>query len=197
MTSRSDTLLPLIGDNPVDARLLREMLLEPAARNIELAHVQTITEGEAYLATHEVTIILLDLGQPDAQGMEGVVRAHAAAPGVPVAVLTGMDDEELAAKVLQNGAQDAFQRHSFAIIRMDAQMPEMDGLAATREIRKLERPRGLRTPIIALTAHAVGGDRERCIEAGMDGYVAKPIKLAELRTAIAINAWHEPGAVSA
>ncbi len=89
--------------------------------------------------------------------------------------------------VASNGreAVDQFQRHSFDVILMDVQMPEMDGLEATREIRRLERALGLHTPIIALTAHSVQGDRERCIEAGMDGYVSKPIKAAELASALA------------
>jgi len=66
---------------------------------------------------------------------------------------------------------------------MDVQMPEMDGLDATRAIREKEKDRGNgqggqggRTPIIAMTANAMAGDREMCIDAGMDGYVAKPVK---------------------
>ena len=60
----------------------------------------------SYLAEHAVDIILLDLGLPDAQGLEAVRRAHAAAPRVPLVVLTGLDDESLAAQALQEGAQD-------------------------------------------------------------------------------------------
>jgi len=59
---------------------------------------------------------------------------------------------------------------------MDIQMPEMDGISATREIRKLESINGFRTPIIAMTAHAMPSDRERCVAAGMDEYMAKPIR---------------------
>jgi len=81
-------------------------------------------------------------------------------------------------------AVDAFQRQAFDVILMDVQMPEMDGITATREIRRLERPIGSHTPIIALTAHSVEGDRERCIDAGMDGFVSKPIKIDELRQAL-------------
>ena len=55
-------------------------------------------------------------------------------------------------------------------------MPEMDGISATREIRKLESINGFRTPIIAMTAHAMPSDRERCVAAGMDEYMAKPIR---------------------
>jgi signal transduction histidine kinase len=78
-----------------------------------------------------------------------------------------------------------FQRQAFDVILMDVQMPGMDGLAATAAIRALEKNTSLHTPIVALTAHSVEGDRERCLAAGMDGYVAKPIKLDELRRALA------------
>jgi CheY-like chemotaxis protein len=58
---------------------------------------------------------------------------------------------------------------------MDLQMPDIDGLQATAMIREREKVRGGRTPIVALTAHTMKGDRERCIEAGMDNYINKPI----------------------
>ncbi len=74
---------------------------------------------------------------------------------------------------------------SFDIILMDVQMPEMDGIEATRRIRNEESNSGTHVPIIAITAHAMKGDRERCLEAGMDGYISKPINKAALLTAIA------------
>jgi CheY-like chemotaxis protein len=78
----------------------------------------------------------------------------------------------------QNGREAVEQWHSgsFDLILMDVQMPEMDGLDATREIRVREAASGRRTPIVAMTANAMAGDREICTEAGMDGYVAKPVK---------------------
>jgi two-component system sensor histidine kinase/response regulator len=74
----------------------------------------------------------------------------------------------------------AHERETFDLILMDIQMPHLNGLDATHEIRASERRRGRRTPIIAMTAHAMKGDREMCLQADMDGYVAKPIEPAAL-----------------
>ncbi len=89
--------------------------------------------------------------------------------------------------IAEENGRAALQRalsEAFDVILMDVQMPEMDGLEATRRIREAERATGQRTPIIALTAHALTGDRERCLAAGMDAYVTKPIRAAQLLTAI-------------
>jgi CheY-like chemotaxis protein/HPt (histidine-containing phosphotransfer) domain-containing protein len=86
--------------------------------------------------------------------------------------------------VANNGreALEALERARFDLILMDVQMPEMDGLQATAAIR--QREKGERVPIIGLTAHAMKGDRERCLAAGMDGYVSKPIDTTQLFQAI-------------
>jgi two-component system, sensor histidine kinase and response regulator len=68
----------------------------------------------------------------------------------------------------------------FDLAFMDVQMPEMDGLAATKGIRQHEKGTGIRLPIFAMTAHAMKGDRERCLEAGMDGYITKPIRFSDI-----------------
>jgi diguanylate cyclase (GGDEF)-like protein/PAS domain S-box-containing protein len=103
---KSIKILLLVEDNPGDARLLREMFSENGAHNTELTHVECMSEAEKHLANRVVDIILLDLGLPDAQGLEAVRRAHAAAPSVPLVVLTGLDDDSLAGRALQEGAQD-------------------------------------------------------------------------------------------
>jgi CheY-like chemotaxis protein len=82
-------------------------------------------------------------------------------------------------------ALNALESQTFDLILMDLQMPEMDGLEATRLIREQERGGDRHMPIVAMTAHALKGDRERCLDAGMDGYVAKPINPDELAREIA------------
>ncbi len=77
-------------------------------------------------------------------------------------------------------AVEAAAREEFDLIFMDVQMPEMDGFDATRRIRESEQTTGFHTPIAAMTAHAMAGDRERCLAAGMDDYISKPLQKAEL-----------------
>jgi PAS domain S-box-containing protein len=77
-------------------------------------------------------------------------------------------------------AVTALERESFDLVLMDLQMPEMDGFEATAAIREQEKVTGNHLPIVALTAHAMKGDREKCIEGGMDGYLTKPIRPQEL-----------------
>jgi signal transduction histidine kinase/CheY-like chemotaxis protein len=81
-------------------------------------------------------------------------------------------------------ALEALAQHDFDLVLMDVQMSEMDGLEATRAIRETEKASGLHVPIIALTAHAMKGDQDRCLAAGMDGYLSKPILAADLLNTI-------------
>jgi len=105
MTAMQIALL-LVEDNCGDARLLQEMLNEQGASRTTLKRVATMREADAYLADHVVDIILLDLGLPDAQGLEALRRCRVAAPQTPTVVLTGTDDEDVATLALQQGAQD-------------------------------------------------------------------------------------------
>jgi len=91
--------------------------------------------------------------------------------------------------IVENGrlALEQFQARRPDLVLMDVSMPEMNGLEATRAIRQVERDAGdgVRTPIIGLTAHALKGDRETCMEAGMDDYMPKPISPDALQSRIA------------
>jgi two-component system, sensor histidine kinase and response regulator len=117
----------------------------------------------------------------------------------PLNILLAEDNlvnQKVAAKLLEkaghrvtvaaNGkvALQRFINGNFDLILMDVQMPEMDGLEATRAIRQFETARNLRIPIIAMTAQTMKGDRDNCFAAGMDGFVSKPIRLQELWAAL-------------
>ncbi|HET8549498.1 MAG TPA: response regulator, partial [Bryobacteraceae bacterium] len=81
-------------------------------------------------------------------------------------------------------ALEQFARHAFDLIILDVQMPKLSGFEVVAEIRRREVPAGKHTPVIALTAHAMAGDRERCLQAGMDDYVTKPVSRAKILEAI-------------
>ena len=163
----------LVEDNPGDARLLREMFNEYDKHDSELTHVACMSEAEKYLSEHAVDLVLLDLGLPDAQGLEAVQRAHAAAPAVPLVVLTGLDDETLAAQALQEGAQDYLikgQIEARGLLR---------ALRYANERKRLERLKDefvaavsheLRTPLTSISASLgllmgkAGGDLPQPVE---------------------------------
>ena len=96
----------LVEDNAGDVRLLREMFGKERSDSFELTHFLRMSEAEVHLAKGGTDIVLLDMGLPDGHGLDTVRRAHAAAPGVPMIVLTGLDDEALAAEAMKAGAQD-------------------------------------------------------------------------------------------
>jgi diguanylate cyclase (GGDEF)-like protein/PAS domain S-box-containing protein len=98
--------LLLIEDSPGDARLLREMVDEEQESTTDVTHVECLREAEEFLSNTEVDIVLLDLGLPDAKGLTALRRTQTAAPRVPLVVLTGTDDETLAAEAMRAGAQD-------------------------------------------------------------------------------------------
>jgi PAS domain S-box-containing protein len=153
----------------------------------------------------ELLEAILQAVTPLATKVESVkARATETPPALPMTtrplrvllVEDGLANQKLAVGMLQrwghhvsianNGqvAVDLWQEQAFDLILMDLQMPVLDGISATRIIRQREQQRGGHIPIIAMTAHAIKGDRERCLAAGMDGYLSKPVRRQELAQAI-------------
>jgi signal transduction histidine kinase len=157
----------LIEDNPGDARLIREMLRDaggaPAA--VELAHADRLALGLEQLTKQVTDVVLLDLTLPDSQGFETFTSLHTQAPDVAIVVLSGLDDETLAVRAVQEGAQDYLvkgQVDGGAILRSMRYAIERQRLETVR--RDLERQRDeffssvshdLRTPVAAIKA-AIG-----------------------------------------
>jgi len=96
----------LVEDNAGDARLLREMFSTEAPGSFELTHLLRMSDALLHLGKGGVDVVLLDMGLPDAHGLDTVRQAHAMAPSIPLIVLTGLDDEALAAEAMKEGAQD-------------------------------------------------------------------------------------------
>jgi CheY-like chemotaxis protein/HPt (histidine-containing phosphotransfer) domain-containing protein len=177
------------------------MMLSSACQPIDTARCQEL--GLAAYLTKPIKqaelyrSILAALGNPAAA--PPAAPSPPTRPGRTLRFLLAEDNpvnQKLAARLLEkqghsvaivgNGVEavQAVERQLFDLVLMDVQMPEMDGFEATAAIRERERGTGRRLPIVAMTAYAMKGDRERCLAAGMDGYVSKPIQPRELWQAI-------------
>ncbi|OEZ85983.1 signal transduction histidine-protein kinase BarA [Janthinobacterium sp. HH103] len=179
-----------------------EYCLTKPVRALELRHCIEAVGGFGTLApaTAAIPATSAPPAAPDTAG---------AAPGqAPLRMLLVEDNainQEIALAMLEDTGYEAtpadngrralalWERYPFDVILMDCQMPEMDGFEATRRLRRMEAQQGRsRTPIIALTANAILGDRELCLEAGMDDYLAKPYTRAALLAMLA--RWRPPAA---
>jgi CheY-like chemotaxis protein len=162
-------------------------LLKPI-RQSELRDVLTKVLGKAEHSSH-VPLLTRDLLEEGSR------------PAVCLRVLVAEDNavnQRLARRLLEkrghqvvlaaNGreALEAIEAHTFDLVLMDVQMPEVDGLEATAALRAKEAGQDTHLPVIALTAHAMKGDRERCLAAGMDAYLSKPIRHQELDDLLAL-----------
>ena len=145
--------------------------LPPAADNLELApsDVDARPSHEASTCTSSLTVLLAE-DNPINQRL--ATRMLETCGHRVVIARTGLE------------AVEAAKSQRVDVILMDVQMPGMDGFKATELIREEEKKNGRRTPIIALTAHAMTGDRERCLEAGMDNYLSKPMQMNELTSVL-------------
>ncbi len=161
-------------------------------REAGIQYVLTKPVGQSELLDCILTVL-----QPE--GVKLLVQSDSPPVGERLRILLVEDNEvnlELAMHLLtrlghsvltvRNGRQavEAVEENEFDLVFMDLQMPEMDGLEATLRIRALETAGQTRTPIVALTAHAIKGSRERYLEAGMDDYVTKPVRRQDLASAI-------------
>lgn len=155
-----------------------------------LPGIQFLTKPAKYSELYETTSSLLANGN-----RKPAVENEAEKTVRPLHILLaddGLVNQEVAVgllemqghtvEVVNNGreAVEAMDRDKFDVVLMDLEMPEMDGMEATAEIRKREKAAGRHTPVVAMTAHAVKGYRERCIISGMDDFLTKPIKPEEL-----------------
>jgi CheY-like chemotaxis protein len=172
------------GDRPEDTSRCEEMgiaayLLKPIKQSELLEAIQlALGVTTPKKVSHEPA------EPPHVQGLRILLAEDSPVnQKLAIALLEGCGHQVV---VAQNGqeAVAATESQSFDLILMDVQMPEMDGLEATAAIRNRERSVGTRIPIIAMTAYALKGDRERFLAAGMDGYVAKPIQVEALFDAI-------------
>ena len=165
----------LASDLPNGAGNVRRQLLKPATRFEVLTAIRDVLTTQPEKTTsvltpiecpiHLVRVLVAD----DAPVNRTVAQSLLERRGHQVT--TAVDGKD---------AVEKWREGDFDIILMDIQMPQLDGFAATREIRNAERQMGRRTPIVAMTAHAMQGDRERCLKKGMDGYLSKPFQPAEM-----------------
>ena len=176
-TRYSDTALMMLSSvsQAGDTSRARELgitryLTKPIKQSVLLDAILTVEDGSAEVVepakAQPLTVTPLHILLAE----DGLVNQKVAT--------TFLEQRGHSVVVANNGkeAVAAFESQSFDVILMDMQMPEMDGFEATAVIRDKQKTMGNHIPIIAMTAHAMKGDRERCLDAGMDGYISKPIR---------------------
>ena len=185
-------LLTSLGQPPEDVARYREWgisaCLTKPVRQTELHDcLVSVLSAPVGIATAVADVVVPahpGTGAPQARSRILVVEDNAVNQKVTVHLL---DKLGYRADVAANGieALEALAYIPYAAVLMDCRMPEMDGFEATRQIRERERESGAHVPIIAMTANVMQGDRERCLEAGMDDYISKPVKIEDLAPSLA------------
>ncbi len=117
MSSAATSIL-LIEDNPADARLIQETLTGAGGAAVDLWWAERLSTGLKQLAETEVDVVLLDLSLPDSQGLDTFLKLRAQAPDIPVIVVTGLDDEELALRAAREGVQDYVLKNSASLLSL-------------------------------------------------------------------------------
>jgi PAS domain S-box-containing protein len=189
--AQSDAFVPIImmlasGDRPGDISRCEQL-------HVAAYLLKPIKPSELF----DAVVLALGIASPEEEMPEAPAKGPATTR--PLRILLAEDslvNQKLVRALLErrghsvvvanNGheAVSAFAVQRFDLVLMDIQMPEMDGLEATEAIRRSERHSGIHTPIVAMTAHVLQGDRERCLEAGMDEYLSKPVRARRLFEAI-------------
>jgi len=171
---------PGLGIQAVDLGF-KAYLTKPVRQSQMLECIVNVLSG-GHAIDRSATDAKLAIRESKAMREEVILIAEDYAINQQVAQLY-LDELGFASYVVANGAAavEAVATNKYALVLMDCQMPEMDGYAATAAIRDAEKASGGHTPIVAMTAHAMGGDRERCLAAGMDDYLSKPVEPEELR----------------
>lgn len=163
---------------------VRSYLIKPAKQSELLAAIRSVTDGERddMSVAHDRQDSAM--GEPALPKLKILLAEDGLANQKVALGLLNTWDHDVSLVVNGQEAVGKWQSENFDVILMDIQMPVLNGLEATRRIRELEVGRGQHTPIIAMTAHAMKGDRKRCLEAGMDDYLSKPVRRRELYVAL-------------
>jgi signal transduction histidine kinase/DNA-binding response OmpR family regulator len=168
------------GDRPEDALRCRQLnvpvyLLKP------VKHSELLEAIERVMGVKEPAPAAPVIEETESTGELNILLAEDSLVNQRLAVaLLEKRGHRVTSVVTGRQAVDAVETGQFDLVLMDVQMPEMDGLEATRAIRSLEKETGRHLPVIAMTAHALEGHRRLCLDAGMDSYVSKPIRADEL-----------------
>jgi len=178
------------GGQPGEAKRCRRLgisayLLKPALKADLLAAILTALSRRQVEMSDSPALVTRHTLRESARKLRILVAEdNAVNQAVIMRVLQKMGHTPVLA---QNGkeALALASAEKFDLVFMDVQMPEMDGLAATAAIRESEKNSGTHLPIFAMTAHAMKGDRERCLEAGMDGYITKPMRFSDIEQTLA------------